>query len=195
MRLPSVSAERKVNAVVKRVRLIKVHICILGHLRQKMPKLFGHARARLGLLQNLEHIFDSVRNQYKLSEGDMPDVQDFRERLSAFEDFRVFPFMDVQDLENLEDILTTALPQVMCKTSQTEQAKAEEIHTAVPERNNDAQGADKVAPQIVKISTTVSYMKLLLDGWIVAIQILTNLIFLGAIIFVGATYGLRVNFA
>ncbi len=114
MRLPSVSAERKVNAVVKRIRLIKVHLCILGYLRQQMPRFGGNSRTRTHLLKNLEQVFETVQNQYGLSEGDMPDVNDFRERLAAsFEDFRTIPVLDPKDLDDLEEILTVSLPSVM----------------------------------------------------------------------------------
>lgn len=75
--------------------------------------LFGHARARQGLWDNLEQDFETVQNHYWLSEGDMPDVQDFRDRLEAFNDFRVLPFLAKKDLDDLEDTLLTALPQVM----------------------------------------------------------------------------------
>ena len=83
MRLPSVSAERKVNAVVKRIRLIKVHLCVLGYLKSQMPRYFGKGRARQQLLDNLEHVFEIVCNQHQLSEGDMINLKDFRERLAA----------------------------------------------------------------------------------------------------------------
>lgn len=127
MRLPSVSAERKVNAVVKRIRLIKVHLCILGHLRQKMPRFFFASSARQHLIENLEQVFETVRNQYSLSEGDMPDVNDFRERLAAsFEDFRTFPVLDPKDLDDLEEILSDALPAIMLGASQIGKNEEEE---------------------------------------------------------------------
>lgn len=192
MRLPSVSAERKVNAVVKRVRLIKVHLCILGHLRQKLPKFFGHARARQALLDDLEQVFESVRNQYKLSEGDMPDVEDFRQRLSAFEDFRVFPMLDTEDLDKLEDILTTALPTIMSRAFQ----KAEEPDVITEKVHNDDEKLDPISvsnepdaesvrglPEVQASSSDVfSLVDNFLNGGTLAIQIVTNVLFFGAII-------------
>ena len=32
---------RKVNEMVKRIRLAIVNVCVLGHLRSKMPYFFG----------------------------------------------------------------------------------------------------------------------------------------------------------
>lgn len=40
--LPRNSAVRKINELVKRVRLCKVHAYIIGHLREQMPMLMGH---------------------------------------------------------------------------------------------------------------------------------------------------------
>lgn len=132
MRLPSVSAERKVNAMVKRIRLVKVHLCILGYLRQQMPSVWGHASARKRLLDNLEHVFETVRNQYSLSEGDMPDIHDFRERLaSSFDDFRVFPVLDPKDLDILEEILIESLPAVMRGSKKEAKSNEEETDRAV----------------------------------------------------------------
>lgn len=124
MGLPSVSAERKVNAVVKRIRLIKVHICILGYLRQKMPKYFGHAKVRQHMLNNLEQVFETVRNYFVLPEGDMPNVDEFRDRLSKFEDFSVFPLLDAKDIEGLDSVLASDLPEVMKGTSSVTDANS-----------------------------------------------------------------------
>ena len=35
---------RKINELVKRVRLCKVHAYIIGHLREQMPVLMGHSK-------------------------------------------------------------------------------------------------------------------------------------------------------
>lgn len=39
--LPRNSAVRKINELVKRVRLAKVHAYIIGHLREQMPMFMG----------------------------------------------------------------------------------------------------------------------------------------------------------
>ena len=38
------SAVRKINELVKRVRLAKVHAYIIGHLKEQMPVMMGHAK-------------------------------------------------------------------------------------------------------------------------------------------------------
>ena len=41
--IPKNAAIRKVNELVKRVRLAKAHMCIVGHLKKEMPAVFGRA--------------------------------------------------------------------------------------------------------------------------------------------------------
>lgn len=92
-----------------------------------MPRFFFASSARQHLIENLEQVFETVRNQYSLSEGDMPDVNDFRERLAAsFEDFRTFPVLDPKDLDDLEEILSDALPAIMLGASQIGKNEEEE---------------------------------------------------------------------
>lgn len=38
------SAVRKINELVKRVRLAKVHAYIIGYLKEQMPVMMGHAK-------------------------------------------------------------------------------------------------------------------------------------------------------
>ena len=117
MNLPSVSAERKVNAMVQRIRLIKVHVCILGFLRSQMPRWFGKEKIRRRLLDTLNEVFDHVRIQNGLPIGDMPDVTRFRESLESFQDFCVFPHMDANSLHQLDDLITRDIPGIMKGTS------------------------------------------------------------------------------
>jgi EH domain-containing protein 1 len=42
--LPRNSAVRKINEIVKRVRLAKVHAYVIGYLKEQMPMLMGHAK-------------------------------------------------------------------------------------------------------------------------------------------------------
>jgi hypothetical protein len=153
--LPSVAAERKVNAVVKRIRLVKVHICILSHLRKKMPRYFGHASVRKNLLDGLEQVFETVRNQYGLPEGDMPNIDEFRERLSVFQDFTVFPMLeDFKDLELLEEVLTTELPAVMKGAS-----SVSEIQTPKKQREMPEEVPTTELPAVMKGASSASQIQ------------------------------------
>ena len=126
MRLPSVSAERKVNAIVKRIRLVKVHLCILGYLKQKMSSLsrvigvgnYRNQRKRQYLIDHLDEVFTLVRNHFHLPEGDMPNIDEFRVKLETkFPDFTVFPTLNQHDLGSLDKILLKELPNIMRGTT------------------------------------------------------------------------------
>jgi GTPase SAR1 family protein len=111
--LPSTSTERKVNNLVKRIRLVKVHICILGYLRRQMPRWFGKSHARVKLMLELDQVFQRVRTQYVLSTGDMPDVEEFRKCLEDFDDFTVFPIPDQKTLQELDQMILRDIPAIM----------------------------------------------------------------------------------
>jgi GTPase SAR1 family protein len=111
--LPKSYAERKVNEVVKRIRIIKVHICILTYLRKQMPRWFGKKRVQEALIENLEQIFDVVRVAHNLSAGDFPDLEDFRNCLFEVEDFSSFMIADKKTLRRLDELVSTYIPNIM----------------------------------------------------------------------------------
>jgi GTPase SAR1 family protein len=130
--LPSTSTERKVNNLVKRIRLVKVHICILGYLRKQMPRWFGKGYAREKLMLELDQVFERVRTQYVLSAGDMPDVEEFRKCLEDFDDFTVFPIPDRKTLLELDQMILRDIPAVMKGSGGVSTANelAKEVNTA-----------------------------------------------------------------
>lgn len=111
--LPKSYAERKVNEVVKRIRIIKVHICILTYLRKQMPRWFGKKRVQETLIENLEQVFDVVRVAHNLSAGDFPDLDDFRHCLYEVEDFSSFVMADKKTLRKLDELISTHIPEIM----------------------------------------------------------------------------------
>lgn len=89
--LPVNAAIRKVNEIVKRARLARVHALIVAHLREKMPTFYGKAAALRQLSDNLPNEFKVVSKKYRLPMGDFPDVETFREALVGmkFEQFTI----------------------------------------------------------------------------------------------------------
>jgi len=55
---------RKVNEMVKRIRLAVVHVCILGTLRSKMPYLWGKETTQAKLIENLQQVGFPYRYKY-----------------------------------------------------------------------------------------------------------------------------------
>lgn len=111
--LPKSCADRKVNEVVKRIRIIKVHISILTYLKKKTPKWFGKKKAMESLINNLEQVFDDVKIEYKLSDGDFPDIEEFRHALLDVEDFSNLLAADKKTLQKLDDLIMIDIPTMM----------------------------------------------------------------------------------
>lgn len=124
MHLPIVAAERKVNAMVQRIRLIKVHVCILGFLRSQVPQWYGKAAIRKRQIETLDEVFEQVRTLHSLPVGDMPNVDRFRECLLHFDDFEVFPLLDRNALRQLDDLITKDIPAIMKGSSGVSDAKS-----------------------------------------------------------------------
>lgn len=109
--LPRMCGMRKVNEMVKRIRLNIVHVCIMGHLRSKMPYLWGFEAAQKKLLDNLPEVYREVRYTYNLSDGDFPPIESFRAALQL-QQFEKFPRCDRATLVALKDLLSSDIPVI-----------------------------------------------------------------------------------
>jgi hypothetical protein len=87
--LPRNAAVRKVNELVKRVRLVRAHAYIICHLREKMPMLFGKEDTKQDLIANLTREFKEIERVHKIPPGDFPDVRKMQELLQVH-DFSSF---------------------------------------------------------------------------------------------------------
>lgn len=81
---------RKVNELVKRVRLARVHAHLIGHLKKEMPSVFGKEKKQAQLISNMEDVFLKVHRANQLPVGDFPDVNKFRGSMAAH-DISKFP--------------------------------------------------------------------------------------------------------
>lgn len=110
--LPRNSAVRKINELVKRVRLCKVHAYLIGHLKEQMPMLMGHAKKQQKLLDEMPTVFRSVMKKYNLPHGDFPELNDFKAKL-AEHDFSKFQPLKPRLIEEAENALSTEFPRLM----------------------------------------------------------------------------------
>ena len=81
--LPRNSAIRKINELVKRARLLRVHVYIIVYLKSQMPSITGQAKKQDQLIHDLPAVFRSVMKQYNMPAGDFPDLEDFRKKLEG----------------------------------------------------------------------------------------------------------------
>lgn len=107
---------RKLNELVKRTRMAKVHAFIIGHLRESMPGLIGKKQKQQKLIANLAEEFFTVKKKHDLVLGDFPDVEEFQEKLTAFDDFnRHFKKLDKRAMSNLDKALEVDIPKLMAQ--------------------------------------------------------------------------------
>ncbi len=59
----------QVNEFCKRVRALRIHMLIVGHLRKQMPALMGKKAAQERLLKNLAEEFGHVQREHHLPPG------------------------------------------------------------------------------------------------------------------------------
>ena len=64
--LPKHCALRKLNDLIKRARLAKVHALVISHLAKNMP-MFGKEKAKAKMIADLNSIFDVISQQYSIN--------------------------------------------------------------------------------------------------------------------------------
>jgi EH domain-containing protein 1 len=109
--LPKACSLRKINEMVKRIRLNIMHCCIVGYLKAKMPYLWGKEKKQQELIKKLDEVFVDLRRQYQLPEGDFPKVDEYRADLQL-SDFSSFPAINRKTLESLQDMLVHDIPNI-----------------------------------------------------------------------------------
>ncbi|KAF0043780.1 hypothetical protein F2P81_002938 [Scophthalmus maximus] len=72
--LPRNAALRKLNDLIKRARLAKVHAYIISHLKKEMPSLFGREKKKEELIMRLPEIYTILQREHHISPGDFPNV-------------------------------------------------------------------------------------------------------------------------
>ena len=109
-----------------------------------MPYLWGKENIQNRLIDNLHETFDFVRNKYRLSEGDFPNIEgelcllykpsdvsstvyrlEFKAVLHRM-DFSTFPLVDKRTLNKLQDILLVDVPRIIQQISGVHDEEAED---------------------------------------------------------------------
>ncbi len=110
--LPRQSAIRKVNELVKRARLVRVHAYIMESLRKELPTFFGRSSKQQKLLNNLEEEFVKIRKTFNLPIGDFPEIGAFKEALSKV-NLSEFPKLSTKIMANVDEALSVDLPSLL----------------------------------------------------------------------------------
>ncbi|KAM9355220.1 EH domain-containing protein 4 [Pholidichthys leucotaenia] len=117
--LPRNAALRKLNDLIKRARLAKVHAYIIGYLKKEMPSLFGREKKKEELLQNLPEIYTILQREHHISPGDFPNVSKMQEMLQHY-DFSKFPSLKMKLIESVDKMLSTKIAVLMAMIREEE---------------------------------------------------------------------------
>jgi len=110
--LPRNAAVRRVNELVKRARLVKVHALLCSHLRDQMPYFYGHKEKQARLLARLPQEFSKVQRANGLAVGDFPKPARFSAGATAH-DLASFPKLSRRLVEAMDGALARDIPALL----------------------------------------------------------------------------------
>eukprot|EP00002_Diphylleia_rotans_P004867 TRINITY_DN1378_c0_g1_i2.p1 TRINITY_DN1378_c0_g1~~TRINITY_DN1378_c0_g1_i2.p1 ORF type:complete len:435 (-),score=116.79 TRINITY_DN1378_c0_g1_i2:181-1485(-) len=110
--LPRYAAMRKLNELVKRARLVKLHAYIMSTLRGEMPSLFGKKKKQTRLIDNLDEEFDKIAQFCKIPRSDFPNLKKFQEQLGSI-DLSKYPKLNPKLIEAMDQALASDIPKLM----------------------------------------------------------------------------------
>lgn len=117
--LPQNAAVRKINELVKRARLAKVHAYLIGHLKDKMPAMLGKEKKQRELIEHMAESFREVQRKYHLPPGDFPPLDDFCAKC-ADRKFHKFAGLNVKAIQEIDDLLAKDIPKLMASLPKRE---------------------------------------------------------------------------
>lgn len=112
--LPRNAALRKLNDLIKRARLAKVHAYIIAELRKDMPSFLGKDSKKKELIKNLSSVYDRIQKEHLISPGDFPDVKKMQEVLMTM-DFTKFQPLKPKLLDIVDRMLAEDISNLMAK--------------------------------------------------------------------------------
>ncbi|XP_008251915.2 EH domain-containing protein 1 [Oryctolagus cuniculus] len=117
--LPRNAALRKLNDLIKRARLAKVHAYIISSLKKEMPNVFGKESKKKELVNNLGEIYQKIEREHQISPGDFPSLRKMQEQLQT-QDFSKFQALKPKLLDTVDDMLANDIARLMVLVRQEE---------------------------------------------------------------------------
>lgn len=117
--LPRNAALRKLNDLIKRARLAKVHAYIISSLKKEMPSVFGKENKKKELIASLGDIYKRIEREHQISPGDFPNLKKMQDQLQA-QDLTKFQPLKPKLLENVDDMLANDIASLMVLVRQEE---------------------------------------------------------------------------
>lgn len=109
--LPRGASVRKMNDLIKRARLARVHAYLLETLRASLP-LIGKTKKQAELLENLPGVYQECAKNNGIALGDFPDPVMMKQKLSGMQ-FKNFPRLDKKMIQPLEHMLAIEAPKLI----------------------------------------------------------------------------------
>jgi len=128
--LPRNAALRKLNDLIKRARLAKVHAYIISSLRKDMPSMFGKDSKKKELIKNLDQIYVQLQREHQISPGDFPDIKRMQAELIN-QDFTKFQALKPRLIETVDAMLATDIAKLMAKIPLEDNTSAKQGTTLV----------------------------------------------------------------
>lgn len=110
--LPRNAALRKLNDLIKRARLAKVHAYIISQLKKEMPSVFGKDTKKKELIHRLGSIYEQLQREHQISPGDFPNLKRMQEQLQHH-DFNKFHPLKPKLLEVVDQMLAEDIAKLM----------------------------------------------------------------------------------
>ncbi|MEQ2183811.1 3-hydroxyisobutyryl-CoA hydrolase [Goodea atripinnis] len=120
--LPRNAALRKLNDLIKRARLAKVHAYIISSLKKEMPSVFGRENKKKELIASLGDIYKCIEREHQISPGDFPNLKKMQDQLQA-QDLNKFQPLKPKLLEAVDDMLANDIASLMVLVRQEETRK------------------------------------------------------------------------
>jgi len=146
--LPRNAALRKLNDLIKRARLAKVHAYIISSLKKEMPKMMGKEAKKKSLIKSLDTLYSSLQREHGISPGDFPDIKKMQERLEL-QDFTKFKSLDMKLLERVDNMLANDIAKFMSMIP-LEEKQSREDKTDLIEGGVFNEVMDSVSPFMYK---------------------------------------------
>lgn len=128
--LPRNAALRKLNDLIKRARLAKVHAYIMATLKKEMPSMFGKDAKKKELIKKLANVYSEIEREYNIPVGDFPDIRDMQEKLLQF-DFARLPPLKRPLIETIDRMLQCDISRLMAMIPHEQQIDDEENVNAI----------------------------------------------------------------
>jgi hypothetical protein len=128
--LPRNAALRKLNDLIKRARLAKVHAYIISSLRKDMPSMFGKDSKKKELIKSLDQIYLQLQREHQISPGDFPDIRKMQAELVNY-DFSKFQALKPKLIETCDHMLANDIAKLMSKIPMEDVASTEQGTTFV----------------------------------------------------------------